>query len=59
MNELEKAALAHALTNEDGSVRSPTCCGQTMLGDGGCSQGCCDDFKCEVCGRTLRVEWPD
>lgn len=59
MNELEKALLAQSLTNENGSVRAPECCGQTMSDDGGCSEGCCDDYKCAVCGKRIRVEWPD
>lgn len=59
MNELEKAMLAHALTNNDGSVRSPKCCGQDMKLSGGCSEGCCDDFTCGICNKTIRVEWPD
>lgn len=24
--------------------------------DGGCFEGCCDDYKCEDCGATWRVE---
>jgi hypothetical protein len=59
MNELENAALAQALTNADGSVRSPVCCGVKMQDDGGCSEGCCDDFKCTLCGDRLRISWPD
>lgn len=59
LGELAKGALAQALINPDGSVRGPRCCGQPMADDGGCSTGCCDDFKCDVCGKTLRVEWPD
>lgn len=59
MNEFEKAVLAQSLIKEDGSTITPTCCGQKMKDDGGCSSGCCDDFKCEACGKTLRVEWPD
>jgi hypothetical protein len=59
MAELENAILAPSLTNPNGTVSSPTCCGQTMADDGGCSQGCCDDFKCDTCGKKIRVEWPD
>jgi hypothetical protein len=59
MNEYEKVLLAHALTNADGSVRAPVCCGVDMQDDGGCAEGCCDDFKCAICGKTLRVEWAD
>lgn len=44
---------------EDGSVRGPKCCGQRMDDDGGCSEGCCDDYKCAKCGHTVRIEWPD
>lgn len=59
MNELQKALLAQRLINEDGSVGRPSCCGVEMQDDGGCSEGCCDDFKCSICGKNLRVEWPD
>jgi hypothetical protein len=24
--------------------------------DGGCSEGCCDDYKCKDCGHAWRVE---
>jgi hypothetical protein len=44
---------------EHGHVKSPMHCGEKMLRDGGCSTGCCDDFKCAVCGHRVRVEWPD
>jgi hypothetical protein len=27
-----------------------------VVGDGGCSEGCCDDYKCTDCGATWRVE---
>lgn len=27
--------------------------------DGGCSEGCCDDYLCPDCGETFRVECPD
>ena len=55
----EAAMLAHNLTDADGTVHAPTCCGQSMKDDGGCSQGCCDDYRCTVCGKTVRVEWGD
>ena len=59
MTEAENALLAHTLTNADGSVSAPTCCGQKMTDVGGCSEGCCDDFKCSLCGKKLRIGWPD
>jgi hypothetical protein len=59
MTELENALLAQALTNADGSVSAPSCCGVPMADDGGCALGCCDDYVCRICGRTLRIEWPD
>lgn len=48
-----------AQVHADGSFSRPRCCGQPMTDDGGCSEGCCDDYKCEQCGHTVRVEWPD
>lgn len=24
--------------------------------DGGCSEGCCDDYRCRVCGKRYRIE---
>ena len=48
-----------AKISEDGTCIGPRCCGQKMTDDGGCSSGCCDDYKCEVCGHTVRIEWPD
>ena len=48
-----------ARVNDDGSVSGPQCCGQKMTDNGGCSQGCCDDYKCKKCGHTVRIEWPD
>lgn len=50
---------AQGMFCDDGSVRAPICCGKRMKADGGCSEGCCDDFKCEACGKRTRVEWPD
>ena len=50
------ASYVPAKVNDDGSVSGPQCCGQEMADDGGCSQGCCDDYKCEVCGHTVRIE---
>jgi len=26
---------------------------------GDCGQGCCDDYRCKLCGHVFRVEWPD
>lgn len=45
--------------NPDGSVHGPKCCGVKMTDDGGCSEGCCDDYRCDVCGYRVRIEWPD
>ena len=55
----ESAVLAHSLDNGDGTVSTPICCGHKMLDDGGCSDGCCDDYRCEHCGKKIRVEWGD
>lgn len=43
----------------DGSVSGPQCCGERMADNGGCSSGCCDDYKCNTCGHEVRIEWPD
>lgn len=40
-------------------VVGPICCGARMTDVGGCSSGCCDDYRCGRCGREHRVEWPD
>ena len=45
--------------DDNGNMHSPMCCGKKMDSDGGCSDGCCDDWKCKVCGRRLRTEAPD
>jgi len=29
------------------------------LSDGGCSEGCCDDYYCPDCGTSFRVEAAD
>lgn len=41
----------------NGIVNSPVCCGEEMDDDGGCSEGCCDDFKCKRCGKRIRLEY--
>jgi hypothetical protein len=43
----------------DGTVTGPQCCGEKMTCTGGCSAGCCDDYECQTCGHTVRIEWPD
>lgn len=48
-----------AQINGDGTCIGPKCCGEKMADDGDCGQGCCDDYKCNVCGYRTRVEWPD
>lgn len=40
-------------------IIGPQCCGEPMADDGGCSAGCCDDYKCQKCGHRVRIEWPD
>ncbi len=40
-------------------VFSPICCVQRMKSTGTCSDGCCDDWRCEVCGKKVRTEAPD
>jgi len=38
--------------------KCPKCAGK-LEDDGGCSDGCCDDYKCVDCGYKFRVECPD
>lgn len=60
MDESERAGWKPATVDEKtGRVTGPWHCGQPMDDDGGCSEGCCDDYKCGVCGKRIRVEWPD
>ena len=48
-----------AQIDADGKCTGPRCCGQKMQPNGGCGIGCCDDYLCENCGHTVRIEWPD
>lgn len=32
---------------------------KTIVNIGDCGTGCCDDYKCTVCGQEFRIEWPD
>jgi hypothetical protein len=41
----------------NGIVHAPVCCGQKMIDDGECSDGCCDYFKCRVCDKRIRLEY--
>jgi hypothetical protein len=54
-----KSGYKPAWIDEKGICHPPQCCGQDMKDDGGCSVGCCDDYECEKCGHTVRIEWPD
>lgn len=58
-SEFERTLLGHMLSDADGNVRAPHCCGKPMADDGGCSEGCCDDYKCSDCGKQLRVSYGD
>lgn len=42
----------------DGTCHGPRCCGIPMVDNGGCSEGCCDDYRCSRCGHQVRIEWP-
>lgn len=48
-----------ASETSEGVCLPPQCCGGYMADDGGCSEGCCDDYKCLTCGYRVRIEWPD
>ena len=43
----------------DWSNVSPYTLPDNIVRDGGCSEGCCDDFKCTLCDYTFRIECPD
>lgn len=53
------SAYEPAYIDESGKCHGPRCCGRPMADNGGCSAGCCDDYKCDQCGHTVRIEWPD
>jgi transposase-like protein len=37
----------------------PRCREESVVDDGRCRDGCCDDYRCTACGYTFRVELPD
>lgn len=51
--------------NDDDYLEDPDYCGNggkwhpDSTKVGGCDEGCCDDYKCNDCGKEFRVEWPD
>ena len=47
------------LERDDGVVETPHHCGEPMEDVGGCPEGCCDDYRCRVCGKKIRIEWSD
>lgn len=59
MTELEQLILGHNSLQLDGTIIGPTCCGEKMKDNGGCSDGCCDDYKCEKCGKKIRLTYGD
>ncbi len=59
MSNNKPANFKPAQILENGKVKGPQCCGEYMVDDGDCGQGCCDDYRCKTCGYTYRVEWPD
>lgn len=48
-----------ARVGDVGHIIGPRCCGIPMADVGGCSEGCCDDYQCSICGYKVRIEWPD
>lgn len=60
MGEREVIMFAPGVYHANGTVHAPRCsCGTQMVGDGGCNEGCCDDWKCPGCGKLIRTEAPD
>jgi hypothetical protein len=50
----------HAVEIVSGVVTTRSCqTGRPLEDIGGCSEGCCDDFRCPDCGKEIRIEWPD
>jgi transposase-like protein len=37
----------------------PKCGSRELKDNGGCAEGCCDDYVCKSCGYAFRIEWPD
>lgn len=58
---IETDMLRHDIYGSNGVMYAPKCkkCGEEMKGDGGCSEGCCDDWLCPKCGYRFRSEAPD
>ena len=37
----------------------PKCGSRSLKDNGGCKEGCCDDYVCNDCELHFRIEWPD
>lgn len=54
-----KPGYEPAWIDAKGLCHPPKCCGADMADNGGCLFGCCDYYKCNTCGHTTKIEWPD
>ncbi len=59
MNAENPTDYKRAMLLPNGHVTGPECHGQPMKDVGGCCEGCCDDYQCEICGFQARIKWPD
>lgn len=50
----------HGAWIEDSKCGGRSCDGKTPAEYvGSCPEGCCDDYRCRICGEVFRIEWPD
>ncbi len=59
IREAPPGYVSATIDEATGNCAGPQCCGVPMADDGSCGEGCCNDYKCEKCGHSVRIEWPD
>lgn len=43
--------------NTNSQTPTLTCCGEPMTYTGSCSEGCCDYYRCKICGNKETIEY--